>query len=287
MTLFYFVSDLHGHIKRYQMLFKQILEEKPAAVFMGGDLLPFNIIPTDSDSKLFGNFVTEFLIPELKEMRASLEREFPRIFMILGNDDVKTAEVDIHRGESECLWEYIHGRKVNFGEFSVFGYGYVPPTPFQLKDWERYDVSRYLEPGCIAPEDGWRSVLGRNDYHQFSTIQEDIQQLVGEADLSNAIMLFHAPPYQTNLDRAALDGKYIDDVLVDVHVGSIAIRRLIEKRQPLVTLHGHVHESARLTGKWMERIGCTYSFSAAHDGPELALVRFNPYQLDGATREVF
>lgn len=37
---------------------------------------------------------------------------------------------------------------------------------------------------------------------------------------------------------------------MDVHVGSIALRRFIEARQPLLTLHGHVHESARLTGSW-------------------------------------
>jgi len=35
-------------------------------------------------------------------------------------------------------------------------------------------------------------------------------------------------------------------------VGSIAVRRFIEERQPLLTLHGHIHESARLTGDWRE-----------------------------------
>jgi Icc-related predicted phosphoesterase len=108
--------------------------------------------------------------------------------------------------------------------------------------------------------------------------------LVGDEDLSMAIMLFHAPPYQTKLDRAALDGKFIDHVPIDVHVGSIAIRRLIESRHPLVTLHGHVHESTRLTGSWMERIGRTCCFSAAHDGPELAVVVFDPERLETAAR---
>ena len=67
----------------------------------------------------------------------------------------------------------------------------------------------------------------------------------------------------------------MDHAPLDVHVGSIAIRRFIEARQPLVTLHGHVHESARLTGAWQDRIGRTVCLSAAHDGPELALVRFD------------
>jgi Icc-related predicted phosphoesterase len=71
-----------------------------------------------------------------------------------------------------------------------------------------------------------------------------------------------------------------------VHIGSVAIRRFIESRQPLLTLHGHVHESARLTSAWRQRIGRTLCLSAAHDGPELALVRFDLDEPDGASREL-
>jgi Icc-related predicted phosphoesterase len=121
---------------------------------------------------------------------------------------------------------------------------------------------------------------------RYGTILEDLEQLAGDADLSRAVFLFHSPPYETKLDRAALDGRKVDHVPVDVHVGSIAIRRFIESRQPLVTLHGHVHESARLTGEWRDVLGGTHMFGAAHDGPELALVRFDTDTLDGATREL-
>ncbi len=104
--------------------------------------------------------------------------------------------------------------------------------------------------------------------------------------MSSAIMLFHTPPYKTVLDRAALDGRMVDYAPLDVHVGSIAIGRFIERRQPRVTLHGHVHESARLTGEWRQQIGQTHAYSAAHDGPELALVRFDPERPAEATREL-
>jgi len=90
----------------------------------------------------------------------------------------------------------------------------------------------------------------------------------------------------TNLDRAALDGKMVDHVPLDVHIGSIAIRRFIEKRQPLLTLHGHVHESAGLTGNWRDKIGRTPCLSAAHDGPELALVKFALEDIEHAEREL-
>jgi Icc-related predicted phosphoesterase len=118
------------------------------------------------------------------------------------------------------------------------------------------------------------------------TIQKDLERITGEDDLDRAILLTHAPPYRTTLDRAALDGKMVEHVPMDVHVGSIAVRRFIEARQPLVTLHGHVHESARLTGEWRDRIGGTYCFSAAHDGPELALVEFDLDDLGAARRRL-
>jgi Icc-related predicted phosphoesterase len=86
------------------------------------------------------------------------------------------------------------------------------------------------------------------------------------------------------LDRAALDGKSIDYVPLDLHVGSIAVRRFIEARQPLMTLHGHIHESPRLTGSWKDRLGETALFSGGHDGPELALVRIDLENPGQATR---
>ncbi len=168
----------------------------------------------------------------------------------------------------------------------IYGYNYVPPTPFHLKDWEKYDVSRYVDPGCISPEDGKHSKKLEKNEIKYSTIQNDIKELVKEKNLDKSIFLFHSPPYKTKLDRAALDGKKIDHVPLDVHVGSIAIRRFIENQQPLLTLHGHIHESAEITGTWKDRIGKTYSFSAAHNGSELALVKFNLESLDKSERKI-
>ena len=165
----------------------------------------------------------------------------------------------------------------------MFGYAYVPPTPFHLKDWERYDVSRYVDPGCVSPEEGRRSVPVPEHEVRRRTIRDDLETLVKTAaDLSDAIFLFHTPPYRTKLDRAALDGKMIDHAPLDVHVGSIAVERFIRDRQPLLTLHGHVHESTRITGAWRDRMGRTEMFNAAHHGPELALVRFDTEDLPGA-----
>jgi Icc-related predicted phosphoesterase len=280
-----FVSDLHGREERYERLFALIAAERPAGVFLGGDLLPSgSLIARRRGTHV--DFVADVLAPGFARVRAELGTSYPRVFAILGNDDPRSEEAAMHAGEADGLWIYAHGRAIAFGTHTVYGYSYVPPTPFRLKDWERYDVSRYVDPGCVSPEEGSRSVPVEEHEIRHATIQEDLELLARDTNLARAIFLFHTPPYRTQLDRAALDGKMIDHVPLDVHVGSIALRRFIETRQPLLTLHGHVHEAARLTGVWRENLGRSVMIQGAHDGPELAVVRFDPEDPDAATREL-
>ena len=63
----------------------------------------------------------------------------------------------------------------------------------------------------------------------------------------NTIFNLHCPPHNTTLDRAP---QLTDDlkVVLDggepriVPVGSTAVRALIEEIQPVLSLHGHIHE---------------------------------------------
>jgi len=284
--LWFFVSDLHGDAARYSKLFATIRSERPRAVLLGGDLLPNGWIQSSALQSTPSDFIRGFLAPGFESLREELGHHYPRVLLIFGNDDARAEEDAVMQIAQGGTWDYIHGRQVLVDEIPVFGYSFVPPTPFQLKDWERYDVSRFVDPGCVPPDGGYRTVpISDRDVLQ-RTIQKDLQGLVGESDLGSAVFLFHSPPYQSNLDRAALDGKMVDYAPLDVHVGSIAIQRFIEKRQPAVTLHGHVHESARLTGSWSDHIGATVCLSAAHDGPELALVHFDPKHPGRAARRL-
>lgn len=256
----------------------------PDAVFLGGDLMPHaGLGLTDSESSP-GDFVSDFLAAGFERLRTTLGDCYPAVFLIMGNDDIRQVEAAFRDLSRSGLWTYAHARCRQFGSYQVCGYSFVPPTPFPNKDWERYDVSRYVPPGGVSPEQGHRSVPRPVNRVRFATIQKDLEELAGERPLDNAVFLFHSPPFDTCLDRVANDGRMIDAVPLDLHVGSVAIRRFIEQRQPLLTLHGHIHESARLTGSWKDRIGRTHLFGAAHDGPELSLVRFDLSNLEEATR---
>ena len=68
-------------------------------------------------------------------------------------------------------------------------------------------------------------------------------------DWNKVIANFHCPPYGTRIDLAPKLDKNLKPVYFlgkpeFIHVGSKSIRKFIEKRQPLLGLHGHIHESA-------------------------------------------
>jgi Icc-related predicted phosphoesterase len=67
-------------------------------------------------------------------------------------------------------------------------------------------------------------------------------------DPRRAVFMIHVPPYDSGLDTAPLLDENLrptvsaGDVLRGP-VGSTAVRRLIENYEPLLTIHGHIHES--------------------------------------------
>ena len=66
--------------------------------------------------------------------------------------------------------------------------------------------------------------------------------------------------------------------IIMIGVGSIAVRRFVEERQPLIALHGHVHES-----QGVERLGrtiCLNPGSEYNDGTLCgAIVRIGDRQV--------
>jgi uncharacterized protein len=67
-------------------------------------------------------------------------------------------------------------------------------------------------------------------------------------DPSTAIFNLHVPPHDSGLDtanemNADLTLRYVGGQPNPIPVGSTAVRQLIEEYQPLVALHGHIHES--------------------------------------------
>jgi Icc-related predicted phosphoesterase len=84
-------------------------------------------------------------------------------------------------------------------------------------------------------------------------------------DMERCVFNLHVPPYDSSLDTAPALTETLEVVMSGsapkmVPVGSTAVRQAIERYQPLLSLHGHVHESAGVT-----RIGRTLCVNPGSD----------------------
>jgi uncharacterized protein len=147
-----------------------------------------------------------------------------RLIVCPGNDDMFDVDKVIARSSVVEMGE---AKVLDLSGLSMVSMGWTNPTP-----WNTYRE---------APEDKLRN---------------RIERMVSKtSDLRRTIFNFHAPPFGSNLDDApALDEdmKYLHGGRAMRPVGSKAVREAIVEHQPLLSLHGHIHE-----GKGTQRLGKT------------------------------
>ncbi len=160
-------------------------------------------------------------------------------YAMLGNDDFDDL-ADVLRG-SEIVHYAEDGIFELPGGYELLSIGYSTPTPWH--------TSRELSE---------------------AEVQAKIDDLAARLrDPATAIFNVHCPPHDTHLDQAP----QLDDDLRPVvdasglrmaSVGSTAVRSSLETIEPLLGLHGHIHESAAA-----QRLGRTLSVNPGsdyHDG---------------------
>ncbi len=157
-----------------------------------------------------------------------------RCFVMPGNDDPEGVDAAI---EDAAKVEACDGRVVSFGDYTMISVGYANETPFD-------------SPRELSEEELYRRICAMADE---------------AGDMSRCIFNLHVPPHDSSLDTApALDEKLA--VVMSgsapkmIPVGSTAVREAIERYQPLLSLHGHVHESPGAT-----RIGRTLAINPGSD----------------------
>jgi uncharacterized protein len=53
-------------------------------------------------------------------------------------------------------------------------------------------------------------------------------------------------------------------------VGSLSLHAFLEKNQPHMSVHGHIHEAPRMTGRWFNSIKNTMCVQVGLSDPELS-----------------
>jgi Icc-related predicted phosphoesterase len=252
-----YTSDLHGEIHLYQELSELAISSSAEIIALGGDLFP-SFPPTKRYEDMVPNqktFIDQFLFPFFKRMIETTPAE--QIFLIPGNWDL---------GYSHLFKEPVEGiidldqrsYRLKNG-YELIGYPFVPPTPFRPKDYEKMDDREAVwppqkNPSYIRSSDQTDHLTSVNPYlylRERETIQENLNWLPKPLYHKRSIYIMHSPPFDTRLD--VTQGRK--------SAGSRSIKAFIEENQPLITLHGHIHESTELSGSYYDRIGKTLSIN--------------------------
>lgn len=155
-------------------------------------------------------------------------------YVIPGNDDPWSVDAVLAAGTSVVPCDE-RVEEVGPHEMVSLGYSNRTPwhTPRELEEEEIYKRLKHLTDQLSSPE--------------------------------RAILNVHVPPWESGLDTAF----EVDDDLRyvtkggrphEIPTGSRAVRQIIEETQPLLSLHGHIHESKGVT-----RIGQTVAINPGSD----------------------
>jgi Icc-related predicted phosphoesterase len=184
-------------------------------------------------------------IDALNEEDGSVDRRFTQeMWLDMADGKLRGGEIPcILNGGNDDIWEiddiieqsatvsFAEGKVLDIGGFYLASMGWTNPTP-----WNTFRE---------APED---VLAGKIDAVVASI-----------PDMSRAVFNFHAPPYGTGLDEAPSLDENMRPVLggaVMKPVGSTAVKAAIQKYQPILSVHGHIHES-----KGVLRLGRTLTMN--------------------------
>jgi Icc-related predicted phosphoesterase len=279
MTTLFFATDIHGSDICWNKFLNAGKFYGAEVLILGGDMTGKAIVPLVEQGA--GVYKVTLLQQdfevrgpdELAEMQkrirsrgyypyltnpdeiAELSQNPERVYQLFISEALKVVE----------QWMEIAERKLAGTGMRVF----VSPgndDRFEVDDLIRATPSVILAEGQVVHLDAHHEMItsGWSNPTPWKTYREEDEPQLAERyaamtsqlkDPRNAIFNIHVPPHNSNLDEAPeldenLRPKYAGNALKAT--GSTALRQSIEKFQPLLGLHGHIHE-----GRGTSRIGKT------------------------------
>ena len=259
MKLLY-TTDLHGSEWKYERILTVAKAQNADAIVNGGDMLP-------KDGDLFdqGKFIEGWLAGHFR----MVERAGIDYLCYLGNDDLRIFD-DLFDRTCRRFRGVVNlaQKRHRIGKYEFIGMNLVVDYPFRCKDRCRKDTAAYVVgrqfgKGILSTNAGWQEINDwRSHIETLPTIADELSNLPKPEHAESAIYVIHMPP----------SGMELDVLMGGEPVGSEAVRIFIERAQPLLTLHGHIHESPAVTGKWQGNIGRTVCIQPGQHPDELIYV---------------
>jgi Icc-related predicted phosphoesterase len=168
-------------------------------------------------SDLFDRVIADEIRRWMQMADERLDESSTAAYVIAGNDDPWYVDDALR---SSKRMQFCDDQVVQLGDHELLSLSYANPTP--------WDSPREL------PEDEL--------YTRLRSLSDQLERP------ETAIFNLHVPPYDSGLDRAvAIDSELRVKVEAggtsEVPVGSTAVRQILEEVQPMLSLHGHIHES--------------------------------------------
>jgi Icc-related predicted phosphoesterase len=266
----FFATDLHGS----NVCFKKFVNAGKfygaSVLILGGDVTGKMMVPIahQEDDSYLTSFAGKDLRLKAGEEAAALEQQvsdmgfYPKVmseeeFQAL-RDDPEGQEVLFHELIRERLEEWIEYARPRLAEQGVKCYA-APGNDdaFFIDELLADSGAIELLEGRVVYVDGvemlttgwsnetpWKTERETSETELRAMIKQMIDQLERP---ENAIFNIHVPPHGTALDQCPKLDEDLRPVSsggnpVMTSAGSTAVRELIETYQPLLGLHGHIHE---------------------------------------------
>jgi Icc-related predicted phosphoesterase len=291
-TRLFFATDVHSSDVVFNKFLKAAEYYKTNALILGGDLTGKFLVPfiKETDGTYFtdfqGNPVKMGSDAELKTMEDTVRTAGYYSYLTTREEYEQTKEdrTRIDRIFLEKMFDVLK-RWINLAETTLRKSG-VPlyitggnDDPYEVDDFMRAQSTehvRYCE-GEIVDVLGYEMLASGYSNMTPWKLPRDLTEEELEVALEKiaskvtsprrSIFTIHVPPYDTGLDLAIWlneDLKYQHyGQPIEGPVGSHAVFKLLDKYQPLVSLHGHIHES-----RCFYRLGRTVCFNPGSEYTE-------------------
>ncbi len=291
-TRIYFTTDIHGSEICFMKFVNSGKFYKANAIILGGDITGKMIVPLVEQND--GSYKTNFLgIDQSTTGKEETEKIEKRIrdsgYYPYRTDEKEMEELNADPAKVDNLFSHLMNetleRWLNTVAEKLSGTEikcYIVPgndDRLEVDEFFRTSVHALNPEGKVVEIDqhhemissGYANVTPWNcprdiDDEELARKLETMASMV--KNMSNAIFCLHCPPMDSELDVAPKLDENLRPVvqrggMVMAHVGSKAVRDCIEKYQPLLGLHGHIHES-----KGAQKIGRTLCMNAGSEYSE-------------------